>query len=585
MITRFASLRRGACCALLFVLSAAAHGDPRAAGYHIDHHEPARQMTTRPAPGDSAGEVLEFHALGRAWVLELAPNARLARLGLNHDVDVLEGRVAGESDSWVRLTRHRDSYRGLVSLRGEWFAIEPAGGVTPYAAIASSAAADATVVYRLADTRIDPGALTCATTGERVRRLMSGDRALAALQGELQRSVLDASAPAAETDGNGEGTAGNGPLPVVTLSMVGDAPFRSRFGANAEAELLGRVNIVDGIYREQIGVQFDVTSIDILDTGSDPFVDGEEINPETLLGEFGDFRAASSLADDVLSHLLTDRGLEDDTAGIAFFTPSGTLCQPRAGAALSRVSFSTMLDAAIIAHEIGHNFGAEHDNESDSVCETTPSGFIMAPSVSSSADTFSQCSIDTVSPNIAREVASGSCLQSPNADISVQAPVQGITTPVDSPFTIAVTVRSRGDREATDVRLRTVLPAFIDVRVADLNGADCEVDGQSIECALGTLPSGDTVRVEHELVGSRSGRGDAEVEADFAERVGTAPGRTVPLTITAMSAGDGTGSPPGGGGSGGGGGGSAFALTVGVLALLVWPSARRRRPASAPAAC
>ena len=47
--------------------------------------------------------------------------------------------------------------------------------------------------------------------------------------------------------------------------------------------------------------------------------------------------------------------------------------------------------AMTFAHEVGHNLGADHDEDSDPAC---PSGFIMSTSGSSQAQpNFSECSI------------------------------------------------------------------------------------------------------------------------------------------------------------------------------------------------
>lgn len=179
-------------------------------------------------------------------------------------------------------------------------------------------------------------------------------------------------------------------------------------------ELSGSTNFADGI-EFLIVENFVVTTSngDPWTTSTDPFV---------LLPNFRAWaRGATGFsATHDLGQLWTNRDFNGSTIGLAY-TSVDVICSgsryhiledyPTASAALLRV---------LTAHEIGHNFGAEHDGSG--------SGFIMAPSVNLTSD-WSQASKD--SANIAiinASTGAGACLTScstgpPNSDFTTSSTV------------------------------------------------------------------------------------------------------------------------------------------------------------------
>lgn len=136
------------------------------------------------------------------------------------------------------------------------------------------------------------------------------------------------------------------------------------------------------------------------------------------LDSFTDWRKTRS--DDGIATwtLFTDCG-QASMVGIAW---AGLVCQ---GGGTSVVTHS-LLDAHVLAHELGHSFGAVHDcdnstcsNNSDrtSACcpgssdACMPSGqFLMNPSTGSSQQAFSPCTQGNVCSNIARLAINSTCL-------------------------------------------------------------------------------------------------------------------------------------------------------------------------------
>ncbi|HSG66776.1 MAG TPA: M12 family metallo-peptidase, partial [Gammaproteobacteria bacterium] len=84
----------------------------------------------------------------------------------------------------------------------------------------------------------------------------------------------------------------------------------------------------------------------------------------------------------------------------------GTVCHARLGAGYTTTEGSAFADTLIAAHEFGHNFGAPHDAEEGSPCQSVPDTFLMAPFVNSS-EQFSTCSLEQMAPVI----AAATCLE------------------------------------------------------------------------------------------------------------------------------------------------------------------------------
>ena len=147
---------------ILCIYSTFAAGDPN--DVIVSHYEPLQCMGFQTASGDaslktgSAGPVtLSFDALGKSFDLRLESNARLlsaaSRGALPDGVEIYRGHLAGQPDSWTRIVVHKGMPRGLIWDGQQMYAIEAPGD--------SVVQTSSPVIFRLADTYITPGTMSC----------------------------------------------------------------------------------------------------------------------------------------------------------------------------------------------------------------------------------------------------------------------------------------------------------------------------------------------------------------------------------------------------------------------------------------
>ena len=467
-------------------------------GVIVSHYEPLQRLsfhtdsteTTQKLRG--AGPVmLSFDALGQTFDLELEPNGRLlsdaSSTALPDGFGIYRGQLAGKPDSWARITVFNGMPRGLIWDGEQMFAIEAPGD--------SVLQATAPIIYRLADTVIVPGTMSCGADS------LSGNGA--AVFGKLIGELGNAMAQ------------GPGAVSEISVGAVGDFEFTSAQGgdAAARAAITTRLNNVDGIYSQEIGVQINVPFIDPFSVSADPFTDVTDAS--LLLDELVAYRQGtpeqSSLG---LTQLWTGRDLDGSTVGIAF---SDVLCRTNVGAGLSEGNGSATFDSLIAAHEIGHNFGAPHDGV-PGACESEPQTFIMAPMLNGSTQ-FSQCTITIMQANAAQ----ASCITAlPTVDMTVALSSQPANALLGSSPELAVDLSNNGASQAINVVVDITLPTNVSFVSATASSGSCTNGAGTVNCQLGDIPgvSGRTVTVTTTAANVGIGTFDATVTADFDERPG-----------------------------------------------------------------
>jgi len=354
------------CATLLFAATWPALSGA-ASGLVPQHSEDLRPALTRASKGGAA--TLEFTAFGRAFRLHLSNNQHLTQLAAGSSVQLYKGALEGVPGSWARISVHDGLPRGMIWDGHELFVVDAAPEAVNYGAAG-------TVMFKLSDAVLERGV---SFAGDVVEKPSDAGAAYDSMIGELR----------AWTQALKDGVA----TERIEISILGDAAYLARYESEAQAReaILTRINNVDGIFSSQLGVELQVVSVDV---GGEP---GAQLSTTTdssaLIDELGQLRRrTAALSATGLTHLVTGRQLDGDTAGVGY---NSALCSQRYAASLTMAHSSAALDTLIIAHEVGHVFGAPHDGTGQ--CASTPLGqYIMTPTIDTSITAFSQCSLDQI---------------------------------------------------------------------------------------------------------------------------------------------------------------------------------------------
>ena len=406
-------------CQILFSHAAFAGNDSQALtekkGFEILYYESLPPMTLEGrgqgfvAPDRNAATwTWSFEAFGKVFSFVLEPNTRLIeklptaqKEKLMAESELYRGKLEGVPDSWVRLTRMGQQWSGMVWDGEEIYIIDPMPVIASALSVSPPSESSGHGLYRLSDTR-DLGSTTCGL----------------GLPGALNSPITDYKALLQELRGVVPAEAAGAQF-NIDMAVVADPQFaqtqQNSFNTATDAAVIARMNIVDGIFSEQVGVQINLVEIrELAQNGG-----LTSTSASTLLNQFGNLTNSSAFDHPGVAHLFTGRNLNGSTVGIAFVS---SLCSARFGIGVDEIRGGGTAGALIVAHELGHNFGAPHDNQNGSVCANTPGNFIMNPSLNNQ-DQFSPCSLQQMEP----VVNGASCI----TVIDLTRPVVTIISPAD----------------------------------------------------------------------------------------------------------------------------------------------------------
>jgi hypothetical protein len=139
---------------------------------------------------------------------------------------------------------------------------------------------------------------------------------------------------------------------------------------NTQADIENVLNAVETIYKNDVGIEYEITTILVRTSEPDPY---SSSNSGTLLNQFKNYWNSNhqSIQRDV-AHLFTGKNIDGSVIGIAYLS---VICNLGSAYGLSQSRYTTNFTArtALTAHELGHNWSASHcDGQGD--CKIMCSG-------------------------------------------------------------------------------------------------------------------------------------------------------------------------------------------------------------------
>lgn len=291
-------------------------------------------------------------------------------------VGTYAGHVLDTDQSLVRLTILPDLFEGYIQTDVEWLFIDPLDRFDP------TAGPNEIVVYRDQDVRPD------ATKQCGVSHLHS-------LAEDFGVSAQDLGEPLTRMPRR------------FDIATEADGQYFGRYGnPGIFNRMSSALNGVDGIYRSQLNLDLNlVYQQGWPNAGTDPYT---SLNAQTTLNQFRNWWQANrgNINRDVAEQF-SGKNFSGSTIGIAWV---GIVCnRPDLGYSVVEDQSSSAIRIQLSAHEIGHNFSANHDNQIGCPgVSCNGSGPIMCSFIQSSgSNNFSSCSRSAIASHTA---ANGSCL-------------------------------------------------------------------------------------------------------------------------------------------------------------------------------
>ena len=324
---------------------------------------------------------------GSRYRAVLAPSP--ARIGMSDaDRQLLRGEhysgtLEQVPDSWVRLSRLNDRWSGVVSLHGEMHIIDST----------TFGQEHNLPVARSLQSLQAPG--TCGVgNGTHSSLELPTREGASARSGEYH--IAAATLEEMCTDQV------DGVCLLPEKYLIVDHLFQQKHPDTYQDKVVELLNIIDGFYRNDLNMVFDNLHVEF--PSEELLLESTSANEllVDLREKYHGFSFADTSTASPLMELLSGREFDGSTVGLAYV---GTLCNTNGYATgVTQEYVNIPLTAIVMAHEIGHNFGANHDNvEADQVDNPERycgNGHIMSSFADPSATGFSRCSVTQMTAKV-----------------------------------------------------------------------------------------------------------------------------------------------------------------------------------------
>lgn len=298
------------------------------------------------------------------------------------------GSVENSPGSSVAISACGEGVRGLIKAHNDVFYVEPRVHGASQTVRAPGALGEH-IIYRVADVNVD---FKCGLEQE------SGVNFVEVL-----------STPAQPSNNKRDDTK------YVEFFVANDNKRYKERGETTEIESAGIANIVDMLYKDasfnppiRVVLVGQTTFLN-----ADPFTPamaGNEVKVASYLSLWNEWRSnpATKPQHHDCGHLFSGLDFEGPTIGYAGV---GSMCFEASSGGINQVTFSDAHNAAVVAHEMGHNFGMQHDSVGN---QCPQSGFIMGAVLSTSTfpavSEFSTCSHDYLGGWFSENTQRAKCL-------------------------------------------------------------------------------------------------------------------------------------------------------------------------------
>ena len=300
-------------------------------------------LATRPGGDivmslDGWGDQFNLVLQDNEQLMERLPASRRKAIGARGD-RFLTGRLEGKPESWARMNWIGGQFSGAFYDGNTLYVVDTPRGF----ALPNGRAVDAAgqLLMRFSDLELDGlfdhGGMD---TGQSSPRLKNYQDYIADLRAYV------------ETEGQA--------LLSMPVTIVTDTFWEDDLGANAESTAIGRLNFVDGIFSSQLGVGIVLWHYEQL-SDNGPLTSND--SGVLLSDQFRGFMISgdgSDLPFKGLAHLFTGRDLDGNTVGRAYLN---VLCSKGFGYGINQNLNNNTTSALVFAHELGHNFSANHVDE------------------------------------------------------------------------------------------------------------------------------------------------------------------------------------------------------------------------------